>query len=234
MHDDILYRSEDWGKNVLRHFEDSKIGMIGIAGTKYIGRTPAFWSDYADYNVHNLIQSDKHGRTETHEVLTEKNGSSESTEVVMVDGVWFCVRDMKAQSIKFDDHYQGFHFYDLDTCMQVRSKGLQVKVVYDVLLEHFSVGSIGSGWAENIFKCYEKWQANLPASIQKIAPAQLRIYDRQALIKLIKIVDFYKSYQYLPATARYATRVLGLEGLRILFNFRRVFFRGYRQRPQAD
>ena len=230
MHDDILYRTENWGRKAVRHFEDSKTGMIGIAGTKYIGRVPAFWSDYTDYNEHNLIQNDRKRRTERHEVLSDKNGTNLATDVAMVDGVWFCVYDMKERGLRFDESYGGFHFYDLDTCFQVREKGYAVKMVYNVLIEHFSVGSIGPEWTDNAFKCYHKWQGDLPARTTEINSGMMRAFDRQALKKLIKIVDHYKTYQHLPAVAAYAVKAFGSGGLALLFNYRRVFWRGYKSR----
>ena len=232
MHDDILYRSPGWGQNVLRHFDDPKTGMIGIAGTKYVGKVPAFWSDYAECNEHNLIQSDKQQRTERHEVLSDKNGTPAATEVVMVDGVWFCVRDMKERGMRFDESFGGFHFYDLDTSLQVRSRGYAVKVVYDVLIEHFSVGAIGPAWTDNAFGCHHKWRRDLPAKTTDIAPDKVKGFEKQAFIKLVKIVDHYKTYRHLPAVAAYAVNVIGIGGLKLLFHYRRVFLRGYKSRHE--
>lgn len=43
MHDDILYRSENWGAAVLDHFKNPAIGMIGVGGTRYLSRIPGIW-----------------------------------------------------------------------------------------------------------------------------------------------------------------------------------------------
>ena len=40
MHEDILYRTEDWGKKIIAHFEDKSIGLIGFAGTHFLPSTP--------------------------------------------------------------------------------------------------------------------------------------------------------------------------------------------------
>ena len=38
MHDDILYHSPDWGKKVVEHFEDKRVGAIGVVGSHYMPR----------------------------------------------------------------------------------------------------------------------------------------------------------------------------------------------------
>ena len=43
MHDDIVYHTKGWGETVLSHFREKKVGMIGVAGTRYLSDIPSIW-----------------------------------------------------------------------------------------------------------------------------------------------------------------------------------------------
>ena len=43
MHEDILYHTQEWGKNVVEHFKDEKVGLIGVVGTHFLPDTPCGW-----------------------------------------------------------------------------------------------------------------------------------------------------------------------------------------------
>ena len=41
MHEDVLYRSKDWGGVMERHFqEDERMGLIGFSGSHFLPDTP--------------------------------------------------------------------------------------------------------------------------------------------------------------------------------------------------
>ena len=41
MHEDILFHTQDWGEKVMAHFEDTKVGLIGVAGGHCMLNTPS-------------------------------------------------------------------------------------------------------------------------------------------------------------------------------------------------
>jgi GT2 family glycosyltransferase len=160
MHEDILYHSCDWGKSVIKHLSDQRIGLIGLAGSFYLLPIPSSWGKAKPYTK-NLIQlrPDKKGIKEY--VL------SENKEVVCVDGFWFCSRKEVFEKVSFDTNsYNGFHFYDLDISMQIHQKGYLILIPFDIKVEHQSEGSFDCQWLHSAYIFYNKWKEQLPASIK--------------------------------------------------------------------
>jgi hypothetical protein len=224
MHQDILFHTTSWGQNVLKHFENKSIGLIGIAGTKFLGRTPAFWSDYSENNVINIIQSDNSGRVPTEKMYSDITYTNGTTKVVVADGVWFCLDKTRTNTIQFDTKYSGFHFYDHDICMQVHSTGKEIHVINDIIIEHFSWGAISHSWANNAFLFYKKWQSHLPLNLSDSKVFEFD--EKETFIKLIKIVDYYRCYQHIFSLLKYGFNLLNKGSLKIMYRYKKVFLRG--------
>ncbi|MBK7224510.1 MAG: glycosyltransferase [Saprospiraceae bacterium] len=43
VHDDLFYMTQDWGKKLIKHFEDSEIGLIGVAGARFKSKYNSGW-----------------------------------------------------------------------------------------------------------------------------------------------------------------------------------------------
>jgi len=157
MHEDILFHTQKWGLKVLNHFKDEKCGIIGVAGNHYMPKLPgSHWSSGAtSYNIigdENKILNWKFQDT-------NKNYLS----AISVDGLWFCIPKKMFKDISFDEvTFRGFHCYDLDICMQIKNNGYDVRIIFDILIEHQSLGSRNLTWIENIFKAFHKWKKQLP------------------------------------------------------------------------
>lgn len=165
MHDDIIMHTNSWGRIVVEEFLDDTIGMIGVAGSHMMPKAPMYWftSPYiAQFNL------------QTDNGVTIKNDTPDSfvnglADVVVVDGLFFCIPKKLFTTLRFDDtHYHGFHAYDMDMSMQVQALGKRVCVSKGFLVEHF--------WSENQFQnkktmaqldegmevFFEKWKDALP------------------------------------------------------------------------
>ncbi len=167
MHEDILFHTENWGQNVINTLADLSIGLIGVAGGQAKTRIPEpWWIPAYDFNRIHLIQSFPNGSPSVKELVNPYK--EPISDVVTVDGVWFCCRKEIWQQNRFDSEtFKEFHFYDLDFAMQVFQAGHRVCVVYDVLIEHISPGSINRSWVENAVKFSKKWRKKLPVGIMK-------------------------------------------------------------------
>jgi len=164
-HEDIMFHTKGWGKNVKKHFDEDQIGLIGIAGAHFVPKAPFSWNTYRISTSVNIIQriSQKNGFNTEHWEKLNYMTNSKSVEAVVIDGVWFCVRKSLFNSIKFDEvTFTSFHCYDIDICLQVRKLGFQVRVISDVLLEHFSQGRFDGKWILETEKLFEKWKSQLP------------------------------------------------------------------------
>lgn len=174
-HEDIFFHSANWGKNVLRHFQDEKLGAIGVAGCSALPKVPAPWWNSGSLNqqLKNIIQ---HYNNSSDSNIKNQNGISISKDynnpgnlkiqpVVAVDGVWFCIRKELFKIISFDEKtYPGFHFYDIDICLQVLTSfhSVKVAVVYDVLIEHLSQGTLNKDWVLALIAFNQKWLEKKP------------------------------------------------------------------------
>ena len=135
MHDDVLFRTREWGSIITRHFvEDERIGMIGFAGTHFLPDTPMYWYSSPFISQRNLNNDNGIVEEHFHEGWF---GHRTVIEAVAVDGFCFFVQKGLFEKVRFDEKtYTGFHIYDMDLCMQVIDAGYKVCVCRDILIEH--------------------------------------------------------------------------------------------------
>lgn len=163
-HEDIEMQTMNWGGIVSDLFNKNKdLGLLGIAGTGYKPLSPSGWwyeNANPDFFFTNYIQSDKkRGKAE---LMYSNPENKKLSAVVCVDGLWFCTRRDIALELKFDDHmFKGFHCYDVDYSLGVFQR-YKVAVSYEVLIKHYSEGSLNRQWVNDTLKLYEKWKHVLP------------------------------------------------------------------------
>ncbi len=166
MHDDVMFRTWDWGNVLIEILANNRIGVVGIEGCHFLPDTPLYWSnspfvsDYVIDNDHGILQDF---------FKCDYFDDDGMSEVVVCDGVFFCMRREIANMVRFDDnYYNGFHMYDMDICMQVREKGYNVFVTNKILLEHaWSEGDMKTKKGMELFeinleKFCKKWNHILP------------------------------------------------------------------------
>ena len=55
IHEDILFHTKNWGELLINHLNKENTGVIGIAGSNYVPRTPSSWSVSGNkYNFGNV------------------------------------------------------------------------------------------------------------------------------------------------------------------------------------
>ena len=166
MHDDIEYHTNNWGEKVLRHFEDAQTGAIGIAGSPYVPAMPGSWWGGGLVNQHLLVS--EQGKL----IAADKsaNTSQENKQpVITLDGVWICFRKELFNKISFDEAtYKGFHFYDVDTALQVYTAGYHLYCIGDIDIYHQSSGRLDNTWCENALQFNHKWKQHVPLSCIKL------------------------------------------------------------------
>jgi hypothetical protein len=162
MHDDVLIHTQNWGVVIKRIFQsDSKIGLIGIAGSKIKTKMPSAWWDCEDSCKRmNLIQHFANG-----EIRNWQIGWNDERieEVVVVDGVFMLAR--KVEEIEFNEKLKGFHNYDLNLSFEYIKNDFKVMVTKNVLIEHFSIGMIDESWYNSSLQIYEIYRNVLPLSV---------------------------------------------------------------------
>lgn len=173
MHDDILYHTQDWGEKVIEHFQDEKVGLIGVVGGHYLPDCPTYWHTTRCISGRLL---DSKGKLWDWDRFSKE---VKSIDVVSVDGVWFCIAKKMFDKIGFDEiTFDSFHAYDIDICLQVWKFNHACKVIKDILISHKSWGNYPNAYYNAMQKCYDKWKSFLPF-IKGIELDEADIEDRK-------------------------------------------------------
>lgn len=167
MHEDVVYKTLEWGKQVETVIQDTSIGCIGVIGSYMLPKSNGYWYDVKPYMTGCVI-SDKN-----HSVDCNENGYTES-EVVAVDGLWFCIPKLLFSKISFDEQtYHGFHWYDMDICMQILTIGKKISIIRTIEIVHENHNpQINLSFIENMELFYAKWNKYLPI-YRSVTPSEI-------------------------------------------------------------
>ena len=161
VHEDVIFHTQDWGKIALNYFRNSKIGLLGVAGSRIKTEIPSgWWNQRSKHILMNIIQHPDHGRKQNIHFGFE--GRSES-EVVVIDGVFMAAR--KTENIRFDENLWGFHNYDQSISLLYRKNDYKVVVTNKILLEHFSEGQKSTEWIDSLVSFHQRYQSHLPQAV---------------------------------------------------------------------
>jgi GT2 family glycosyltransferase len=159
MHEDIEYRTQNWGQLVVNCFKNKDVGLSGIIGSKYISEIPCGWWLSKSRRGHIIEKRNN-------EDIREDFGAKKEEQVVTIDGLWFCIRKNLYPTISFDTKtFKGFHCYDMDISLQILKLKYQIQVIQDMELYHKSQGSTNDAFYFNCVLLYKKWRNSLPVSI---------------------------------------------------------------------
>lgn len=162
IHDDIIFRSDGWGKYLVELFTcNPQLGLIGVAGSKIKSRSPSpWWGCDKKYHVQNIVQhKDDHSVVK---LLTGFNNES-LVQVVVIDGVFFALR--RDPLIRFNEKFSGFHNYDLNISIEYWLKKYTAFVTREILIEHFSSGSLDESWLKSTAAAHDYYKDILPISV---------------------------------------------------------------------
>jgi hypothetical protein len=155
-HEDILFKTDNWGEKLIAHLDQKETGIIGLAGSSYVPSAPSSWTVSEKYNVVNILQGNKENN-ESFPIHTTKQNRS---KVFAVDGIFLGIKKENYLNFKFNEHLlKGFHGYDLDFSLRVAEK-LQNYVVDNILIQHFSGGNLDKNWLDSNIKVRENIQTD--------------------------------------------------------------------------
>lgn len=155
IHDDILFHTMDWGNIIQNIFsKDLRIGLIGVAGAKSKTKMPSlWWSCPQEDKIASIIQHIPDRETERWNSGFEKEAL---VEVLAVDGVFMALR--KDNRIRFSSEMTGFHNYDLNLSFECKKLNYKIMVTNEILIEHFSLGTIKGEWIESSYELYRLYK----------------------------------------------------------------------------
>jgi hypothetical protein len=211
IHDDILFKTEGWGANINRIFsENLKIGLIGVAGAKSKTKMPSLWWHCpGGQNVLNIIQ-----HTPNKEKHNWSWGFEESSnvEVVIVDGVFMAIR--KDERIRFNSEMIGFHNYDLNISFEYIKNGYKIVVSNEILIEHFSTGTINKQWVESSYDLYIKYKDFLPLSLDNS-----EVNKKQEIVNAKKYLNECLKFKKYKIALTISQKILGINSFSNSFLF---------------
>lgn len=200
LHDDILFHTQNWGGKALNYLNNPSVGVVGVAGSQYVTTIPGGWWS-SKISTCNIIQNIE-GKSYEH-LWRYKNSNSKTEDVILIDGLWICVRKELFQIIRFDEeNFSEFHFYDSDICMQIIQEGFKALVVFDISIEHFSFGNSNKSWTLDSFKFIKKWRKLLPIGcipLSNIEKKRAYLYNYKDTLRRISDGNqgFYVKLQFL-------------------------------------
>lgn len=193
MHDDVRHHTHRWGEKIINHFKDEKVGMLGVGGTTYMPVIPGIWwgvnSDEQTYSTRQYsLDTDRNNLTNQH--TTYNNPLNETvSDIVALDGLFFCVRKELFEEIGFDESYGGYHFYDIDISMQVLRAGFRLQCIYDILIEHISASNLNTSWINASRVFFDKWHKMLPVSSRHYDRDVVRKMERSTLQVMLNLLS---------------------------------------------
>lgn len=189
IHEDVLLTTDDWGKKIEDIFKnEEKVGLIGIAGSKYKSAYFSGWYTGAmELDCANYIHQYK---TEAEHVFLSPDKTKIMEEVVCIDGVFMCCRKEVWQKFFFDEIFlKGFHFYDIDFSLRV-AYSYKVVVTYDVEIIHItSGGDYSNNWVQNAISYHERMKHNLPFCKIRL---NKKVVDKKVIISTLDHLKYYK------------------------------------------
>jgi hypothetical protein len=186
MHDDIRYHTAGWGALVRNYFSDRSLGALGIAGSPYYPDVPGSWWA-GGYVYETLIKnngSEKYVATKSF-----KQAGALNQPVIVLDGVWLCIRKSLFGQIYFDEsRFSGFHFYDIDICLQVYLSNHRLWCNAEILIEHFGEGNVNHNWIDNAIQLQQKWSGQLPAYVGRYGRRQKSLIAYKTMTEFVYVL----------------------------------------------
>jgi len=160
-HDDVIFENKGWGPKIVEHFKRSEFGILGIAGTTSLPASGVWWQDTSKRI--GIIKHQHQGK----KWVSKYSGHFKDKIIpaVCVDGVFIAV-DRKKLRQKFNEEFQGFHFYDVDFCLNNHLAGVNIGIIFNVRIIHKSYGATNEAYETNRRQFIAHYQNHLPYAIK--------------------------------------------------------------------
>ena len=161
-HNDIIFKTKNWGRILLTKFNSTNYSIIGVAGSTYIPESGVWWEDKS--KMVGIVEHTDGIREWVSEYSVEKKGKI--TDVLLIDGLFMAV-DWDNTENDFNEEYKGFHFYDVSWSFNNWLSGCDIGVTTDIRILHKSVGAVNEKWEENRKQFVNEFKDELPRNSVK-------------------------------------------------------------------
>ena len=164
-HNDIILKTRNWGKVLLNHFNNTKYGIIGIAGTTFIPENGMWWGDRS--KMYGVVEHTNGISEWVSEYSKEYHGVKPT---IMVDGLFMALDPDKIVK-GFNEDYGKFHFYDITFCVDNYLEDIDIGVTTSIRVLHKSVGQTNQSWEEN----RQKFASEYKLPMRHVSEDKLRV-----------------------------------------------------------
>ena len=179
-HDDIYFDTNSWYSKLMKHFEKSDYGIIGMAGTTSMPASGQWWEDRR--KMIGIVNHEHQGKK--WESKYAESFANSISPVVVLDGLFLAVSKSRIKK-KFNEEFKGFHFYDIPFCFENFLEGVKLGVITNIRITHKSIGATNKQWEENRVLFETKYKENLPNKIS---------FDPQRKIKVLLSCLFFRTF----------------------------------------
>jgi hypothetical protein len=179
-HDDIYFDTTAWYSKILRNFEKTDFGIIGVAGTPHLPKSGMWWEDRR--KMCGIVNHESQGKK--WESKYSSNFGNDLKEVCLVDGVFIAVHKKRIKK-NFVEKFEGFHFYDIPFCVENYLEGVKIGVCTNIRITHKSIGQTNQQWEDNRILFTEKYSEHLPIKIP---------FNPQQKIKVLISSMFFRTF----------------------------------------
>ena len=179
-HDDIYFEATGWYNKILKHFEKSNFGIIGMAGSTSMPVSGQWWEDRK--KMVGIVNHESGGKK--WESKYSESFHNNVFETVIVDGLFMAIHKKRIKS-NFIEGFKGFHFYDIPFCFENHLQGVKIGVITNIRVTHKSIGQTNEQWEENRKLFAEKYKDSLPIKLP---------FDPTRRIKVLISCLFFRTF----------------------------------------
>jgi hypothetical protein len=179
-HDDIYFEATGWYNKILKHFEKSDFGIIGMAGSTSMPASGQWWEDRK--KMVGIVNHEHEGKK--WESKYSESFHNNVFETIIVDGLFMAIHKKRIKS-NFIENFKGFHFYDIPFCFENHLQGVKVGVITNIRVTHKSIGQTNEQWEQNRKIFAEKYKDSLPVKLS---------FDPTRRIKVLISCLFFRTF----------------------------------------
>lgn len=162
MHDDLILETTNLTPKINKLFDTNPdFGVIGVAGTDKI--TSGRWWDNRD-NMFGIVAHEHEGKRHVNQ-YSKTQYIDNLKEVVVVDGLFMMIHKDRIKH-KFNEQFNGFHFYDLPICVENFMEGVKIGVTTKIKLTHKSIGMTNKQWEKYKLLFEALYEKNFPLEVK--------------------------------------------------------------------
>lgn len=161
MHDDLILETSNITPKIIKLFDKHlDYGIIGLAGTDNL-LSGMWWQDRT--SMYGVVGHENEGKRHVNH-YSKGDYSEKLKEVVVIDGLFMMIHKGRIKH-KFNEQFEGFHFYDLPICLENHLNGVKVGVTTKIRVTHKSIGMVNKKWEKNKLLFEALYESNFPLTL---------------------------------------------------------------------